>query len=188
MEVVESGSSTISHHKTKTPFSRAFLFWYTTVMPSFSYTVTPITDTSMIETLLGKSSHYEDFLYEYERDTIELLVRNFALPDSLYLMVTDDETFVGFVSCDRDWWEDNRFFLREIFVAPEYQGKGVGSYLMERCITHAKAHAAMELVTQTAFENIPMQQLCEKNGFVRWPNPQWSEGITYKFGFKSHFN
>ncbi len=151
-------------------------------MKDFTYTVTPITDITTIRTLLGKSSQYQDFVYVYQGDTIELLERNFTLPDSLYLMVTDTDTFVGFVSCDRDWWEENRFFLREIFVSPDYQGQGVGSYLMNRCINHARAHYALELVTQTAFENIPMQQLCEKNGFVRWPNPQWSEGITYKLG------
>jgi GNAT superfamily N-acetyltransferase len=96
--------------------------------------------------------------------------------------VSDEGKFVGFVSCDRDWWEDNRFFLREIFVSPDYQGQGVGRYLMQRCIDHARAHGAVELVTQTAYENIPMQQLCEKSGFVRWNNPQWTEGITYKLG------
>ncbi len=151
-------------------------------MTELPYTVTPITDVAALETLLGKSSQYQDFVYVYQGDTIELLERNFTLPDSLYLMVTDNGVFVGFVSCDRDWWEDNRFFLREIFISPDYQGKGVGSYLMQRCIDHARTHGAVELVTQTAVENIPMQQLCEKNGFVRWSNPQWTEGITYKLG------
>jgi hypothetical protein len=39
MEVVESGSSTISHHKTKTPFSRAFLFWIRIRIPNKEYLV-----------------------------------------------------------------------------------------------------------------------------------------------------
>jgi GNAT superfamily N-acetyltransferase len=149
--------------------------------PSFTYK--NITNAQDIEQLLGKSSHYNDFTYSYTDDTINLLKRNFSLPDSLYILVQDNDTFVGFVSIDKDWWEENSFFLREIFVESSYQGQGVGQSLMNKCISHAKEHGANQLVTQTALDNIPMQKLCEKNGLVRWDNPQWQEGITYKLVF-----
>ncbi len=133
-----------------------------------------------IDILLGKESQYDDFCYRYEMDTINLLKNNFQLEDSLYLFALQDDEFAGFVSCDTDWWEPNSFFLREIFVDPEYQGKHIGSTLIQKCIDHAKAKSGKTLVTQTAYENIPMQKICESFGFMQWENPQWAEGITYK--------
>ncbi len=143
-----------------------------------------VTSKSDIDQLLGKKSQYGDFEYSYGNETISLLKNNFDLPDSLYLLVKDGEKFAGFVSCDRDWWEDNCFFLREIFVDETYQGQGIGRELMARCVDHAQKRNALILVTQTAFENIPMQKLCESFGFQKWDNPRWQEGITYKLFLK----
>lgn len=63
---------------------------------------------------------------------------------------------------------------------PEYQGKGVGEKLMRDSINHAKRNGSKGIVTETAFENVPMQKLCEKCGFEKWENPEWQEGVTYK--------
>ena len=140
----------------------------------------PVGNKNELDDLLGRESHYRNFTYRYELPTIELLKSNFDLPDSLYLWVKDQGKFAGFLSCDRDWWEEDCFFLREIFVDPAQQGKGVGKELINRCIEHARANKAHTLVTQTAFENIPMQKLCELFGFQQRENPQWQEGITFK--------
>lgn len=129
---------------------------------------------------MEKSSTYKNFVYTYTVETIELLKNNFELPDSLYMLVLDQDNFVGFVSVDSDWWEESSLFLRAIFIKPDYQGQGVGQSLMDICITHARECGALYLVTQTANENIPMQSLCDKNNFYRWDNPKWQEGITYK--------
>ncbi len=64
-----------------------------------------------------------------------------------------------------------------------FQQRGIGLELMQRCIAHAKKMDAMGVVTETAFENIPMQKLCAKCRFTEWKNPQWKEGITYKILF-----
>jgi len=98
-------------------------------------------------------------------------------------MAKQDETFAGFCSVDSYWWEDDYFFLREIFVEPTFQQKGIGLELIQRCIAHAEKMGAMGIVTETAFENIPMQKFCTKCGFAEWNNPEWKEGITYKLLF-----
>lgn len=54
---------------------------------------------------------------------------------------------------------------------------------MGRCIEHAKNLKANGVITETAFENYPMQSLCEKFSFKKWDNPQWKEGITYRLEF-----
>ncbi len=132
-----------------------------------------------IEYLCDKSS----FNYTYDKATIDSLKKLFKTKDSLYLLVKSGEKFVAFCSIDRGWWEVNYFFLREILVNPGFQKLGLGRQLMERCLKHAKDRNALGVVTETANDNYPMQNLCEKLHFKKWENPQWKDGITYKLIF-----
>ncbi len=143
-------------------------------MENISYSI--IKEAQEIEILRNKAS----FNYTYDQATIESLKKHFALKDSLYILANSNGEFVAFCSTDRDWWEDNYFFIREILVDPNFQKLGLGQELMKRCIEHAKKNGAIGIVTETAFENIPMQKLCAKFQFQEWVNPQWKEGITYK--------
>lgn len=143
-----------------------------------------ISEAAEIDVLLGKASTFANLHYKYDQETVDMLKRNFLLPDSLYTIAKENGEFVAFCSTDRDWWEPSYFFLREIFVMPSYQGQRIGEVLMKEGIGHAKAQGANGIVTETAFENIPMQKLCESKGFKRWGNPQWKEGVTYKLIFK----
>lgn len=136
-----------------------------------------------IEILRGKSSRYKNLTLSYNQKTIDLLKKNFNLGDSLYIIAKQNNEFVGFCSIDRDWWEDNYFMIREIFVDPNFQKLGVGEKIMIMCMEHARKKKAIGVVTETDFENIPMQKLCEKLGFQKWNNPQWKEGVTYKLLF-----
>ncbi len=141
--------------------------------------ISAIKNENEIEILRERKS----FNYTYDNANIDLLKKNFKFDDSLYLLAKQGEKFAGFCSIDRDWWEDNYFFIREIFVDPDFQKLGVGSELMNRCIEHARSRKALGVVTETAFDNYPMQKLCEKLGFTKWDNPRWKEGITYRFMF-----
>jgi ribosomal protein S18 acetylase RimI-like enzyme len=138
-----------------------------------------IHDENEIEILRGRTS----FNYTYDESTIDLLKKNFSLKDSLYLLAREDEKFVAFCSIDRDWWEDNYFFIREILVDPEFQNQGIGEEIMSRCVAHAGAKGAIGVATETAFKNIAMQKMCEKFHFAIWENPRWKEGFTYKLNF-----
>lgn len=142
-------------------------------------TISPITTTSNLNLLHNKSS----FNYTYTKATIDLLKKNFGLKDSLYLIAKEGEEFAGFCSIDRDWWEENFFFIREILVDPKFQKLGLGQTLMSKCIEHAKTLKATGVVTETAFDNATMQALCAKLNFKKWENPEWKEGVTYKLMF-----
>jgi predicted N-acetyltransferase YhbS len=141
--------------------------------------ISKIKDEKEIEFLSGKSS----FNYTYDKATIDSLKKHFAMKDSLYLIAKKGAEFVAFCSMDRDWWEENFFFIREILVDPTYKKQGIGKTLISKCVEHAKNKKAIGVVTETAFENSPMRNLCEGFGFKEWENPQWKEGITYKWMF-----
>lgn len=141
--------------------------------------ISPLTTLTSLDSLRGLSS----FNYTYSAATLSSLKHHFKLKDSLYLLVTSGTEFAAFCSIDRDWWEPNFFFLREILVSPKFQKLGIGQELMHRCIEHARAKKARGVVTETAFKNYPMQSLCAKFHFQVWDNPKWKEGITYKLEF-----
>ena len=142
--------------------------------------ISQIQNAADLELLRGRKS----FDYDYDDSTMKLLKRNFKLEDSLYLLAKNGEEFVGFCSMDRGWWEENHFFLREILVAGSYREAGIGTEFMKRCISHAKRKNASGILTETAFDNRPMQHLCAKFGFEKWENPEWKEGITFKLVFQ----
>ena len=142
-----------------------------------------IKDEKEIEILRDRSSKYKDFIYTYDQPTIASLKKNFRLVDSLYIISKDNEKFVSFCAIDRNWWEAGYFFIREILVDPNFQKQGIGEKIMGMCIQHAREKKATGVITETAFENIPMQKLCAKFHFEKWNNPKWKEGITYKLIF-----
>jgi GNAT superfamily N-acetyltransferase len=142
-------------------------------------TYTTITNSDELEILRDKSS----FNYKFDDELIGLLKKNLLLPDSFYILAKSDGKFAGFCSVDRDWWEKNYFFLREILVDPDFQKQSIGQEMMSRCVEHAKRKGAVGVITETDFANIPMQNLCTKIGFKLWNNPEWEDGITYKLLF-----
>jgi len=146
-------------------------------------TYSTIKNVEEIEILRDKTSQYNDLVLSYNQKTMDLLKKNFELKDSLYIIAKQNNEFVGFCSIDKDWWEDNFFMIREIFVNPNFQKQGVGEKIMTMCIEHARKKKAIGVVTETDFRNIPMQGLCEKLGFKKWDNKGWKEGITYKLLF-----
>lgn len=149
-----------------------------------SVTIRKIEDINDIDVLLNRSSEFSDFVYSYDKEDIVRLKHNFTRSDSLYLLAEQGDEFVGYCSTDSEWWEADRFFLREIFIDPLCQKHGLGKELIKLCIDHAKNCGAVEMVTETAYENIPMQKLCSKLGFKEWNNPKWKEGVTYKLSLQ----
>jgi ribosomal protein S18 acetylase RimI-like enzyme len=142
-----------------------------------------ITDESELAILREQESTFQDFSYKYDNETIDFLKKNLNSENSLYLMAKQNTKFAAFASIDAEWWENNCFFLREIFVNPSFQKQKIGEQLVVKCISHARKNKATAIVTETAFENIPMQKLCKKLGFKKWDNPEWKDGITYKLRF-----
>jgi|SRR3990167_2986101 len=79
------------------------------------------------------------------------------------------------------------FFLAELFVAQEAQGKGIGRSLLIFVINHARMSGLKGVVTETEVENIPAQRLYKKCGFRRIKNPRF-EGHTFRLMFQRDYN
>ena len=82
-----------------------------------------------------------------------------------YAVVAEDENIIaGFATVKFETW-NNRAVLTGIFVAPEFQGKGVGKALIDAAIDYAKAKSARCLFAETQSINYPAIQFYRKIGF-----------------------
>jgi ribosomal protein S18 acetylase RimI-like enzyme len=70
--------------------------------------------------------------------------------------------------------------IRALAVAPEGQGKGTGSALLQAAIAHAERAGVRNLVLLTQADMRAAQHLYQKAGFRRLPDRDWSPrpGIT----------
>jgi len=55
-----------------------------------------------------------------------------------------------------------------VAVHPEYRRRDIGTQLIQRALKEAKERGIREVYTSTGIENIGMQRLAEKLGFIRY--------------------
>jgi ribosomal protein S18 acetylase RimI-like enzyme len=59
------------------------------------------------------------------------------------------------------------FVLYDLFVAPEARRCGAGAQLLRRAVGYAAEQGAVELMLQTATDNLAAQRLYEREGWAR---------------------
>lgn len=77
------------------------------------------------------------------------------------------DRIVGTASFGASRWEKFREYgeIVTIYLLPEYIGKGVGSALMERCISELKAQGYSRILLWVLEENTRARRFYEKHGF-----------------------
>jgi ribosomal protein S18 acetylase RimI-like enzyme len=88
-------------------------------------------------------------------------------PDGLWVAETGDGEIVGFAL---SWVCGDLWFLAELFVAPGYQGRGLGNELLARTFEHARKAGATNKCLITFTFNVVSQGLYIRHGlFPRLP-------------------
>ena len=95
-----------------------------------------------------------------------------------WLMARDKDGFfvaevngrpVGFVACDANWvsfFENTEIGeIHEIFVHPDWQGRGIGSKLLERAIEYARSRRRRLAGLWVGVGNVKAKKFYEKFGF-----------------------
>ena len=79
----------------------------------------------------------------------------------------EDGKIVGTASFGASRWEKFRGYgeIVTIYLLPEYIGRGVGSALMERCISELKAQGYSSILLWVLEENTRARRFYEKHGF-----------------------
>ena len=153
-------------------------------LPKIQMNVIQIQKKDELDILQCKETSFEKLEFEFSEKYIKSLKDTLDLKNSVQLMVKNGDNFCGYLcGYEHEFWP-NLLFLSELFIDPNYQGKGIGSKLVTEFLEKAKKLNLKKAMTQTEFKNIPAQKLYEKMGFVKIENKEWNEGITYELIFK----
>lgn len=90
--------------------------------------------------------------------------------DGFFVAEVDGKT-VGFVACDTNWLS---FFeneevgeIHEIFVHPNWQGKGIGTALLLKALEYTKKRGRKVVELWVGIDNIKARKFYEKFGFQK---------------------
>ena len=107
----------------------------------------------------------DDMIYENTRNIQNGIVDIFALFNDNKLI---GELHVKYDNEDKDFAEkEKRAYLFAFRVHKDYQGKGLGSYLLETVINELNANGYHELTVGVEDDNILARYMYEKYGFIQ---------------------
>lgn len=136
-----------------------------------------------LDILSGKRAKYENLSFGFSPEYLDRLKTILNDEHAYQLFVKDEQgNFLGYIASAETIFPEY-LFISELFVDPLAQGKGVGSALVQKAIEFGKREKLKGVMTETEFENVPAQKLYEKIGFVKFDNPDWEEGVTYRLEF-----
>lgn len=103
-------------------------------------------------------------------ERISVLEHALENPDYELMVAELDGEIFGFV----DQWIIHDFchggklsYIQNLYVAPRYRKKGIGSKLLRRIINTAKKKGVLEIHMVTGFDNKPAIELYKKHGLVK---------------------
>lgn len=102
----------------------------------------------------------------WEKDTaIAYLTDFFHMPKFLGFVAEENGViFAGLFAREKVWWNNSEIFVEEMFVKPEYQGKGYGSLLLKRVEAYA-AEKGLAGITLSTNRYAPAKGFYQKHGF-----------------------
>jgi ribosomal protein S18 acetylase RimI-like enzyme len=90
--------------------------------------------------------------------------------ESVIYLAQDGDATAGFAQLYPSFWSiaaRRSWILNDLFVAPEFRGRGIGRALLERARTHAEATGSGGLSLATERSNTTAQRLYEAQGWKR---------------------
>lgn len=103
----------------------------------------------------------------WERSTAEQYLTDlFHAPHFLGCVLEEEgRTVAGLFAREKVWWSGNEIYVEELFVLPQYQGRGFGARLMEQVERHVK-EKGLAGITLSTNRYVPARQFYRKLGFT----------------------
>ena len=84
-------------------------------------------------------------------------------PGFLGILAIENKEVIGFIfGVHRTWWSGNEFYIHEMCVESQSQGKGIGKALLDYLIKSLENTTNITLLTD---RGIPAEAFYKKNGF-----------------------
>lgn len=82
-----------------------------------------------------------------------------------YVAEENGNLIAGLFAHEKIWWNNSEVFIEEMFVNPEYQGKGIGTSLLLEVEKYIK-EKGLAGITLSTNKYAPASKFYEKNGFT----------------------
>ena len=107
---------------------------------------------------------------ELERQPLSDTERRLTAPDAKFWGAFDRDTLCGHVGLEREAREKCRHkaTLVGMYVAPDYQGRGIGRALVDVLLAEARADRIERVLLTVTDGNVGAQALYERCGFQSW--------------------
>lgn len=80
-------------------------------------------------------------------------------------IIFDEETPIGWLGVNGLSSEDKKAYIKMVVLLPEYQNKGIGSYVVTQLVRNLKSRKFKEIILYTNQNNLHAQKCYTKCGF-----------------------
>ncbi|MGI6188279.1 MAG: GNAT family N-acetyltransferase [Clostridiales bacterium] len=124
-------------------------------------------DISACADILCAVYNNESWMCRWPKEKAEAYLRDFYNHGKFVGYVAEDNgnVIAALFAHEKVWWNNDEVFIDEMFVKPEYQGKGIGTALLAEVEKYIrkKGLAGITLATN---KYVPAPKFYEKNGFI----------------------
>ena len=145
--------------------------------------ITQVLEEGALNILKGKIASADGGGGGLSDKTVQTLKEGLNLKNAIQLLASNKGDFAGYAAGHEDEIYKGLLSLKELFVDPKQQGKGIGTKLLAQVIEKAKEAGLEGLVAKAAPDNIPAQNLYEKLGLKKVDGKELMKEITYKLLF-----
>ncbi len=110
---------------------------------------------------MGNYPDYDAFLKDYEKGGLYVFLQDSNIYGSISILPENDLPYKELV-----WQKDNSLVIHRLIVDPDQQKSGIGTSLFKHAIELAKENGYESIKVDTHPDNIKMQNLIIKMGFV----------------------
>jgi GNAT superfamily N-acetyltransferase len=111
----------------------------------------------------------EEYAYTQKRD-IEGYFRWLLKRDSEGFLIVEAKEPIAFIACDTNWFSfvEGKVVgeIHELFVHPDYRGRGIGKMLVERAVDYARVRNRNIMGLWVGVKNFSAKEFYKRMGFV----------------------
>ncbi|MET1124113.1 MAG: GNAT family N-acetyltransferase [Archaeoglobaceae archaeon] len=134
---------------------------------------------AFVEVYVNSYRGLEEYAYTSKRDIRSYFRWLYSRDRDGFMVAEVDGKPVGFVACDTNWlsvFEKKRVGeIHELFVLPEFRGRGIGSRLLEAALEYARSKERKIAELWVGRTNYRARKFYEKKGFVE--KGEWGKWI-----------
>lgn len=112
-------------------------------------------------------------------------------PDEEDYIIYDGKTPIGWIGINGLISEDKAAYIKTIALLPQFQNKGIGTYVVNQCVDNLKLRKFQKVILYTDQDNYRAQKCYEKCGFKvteELTEKMSNDAIVKRYKMELHFS